>query len=132
MRAQSTAASATPADISEPQTPARSNGGDIGEPTSRRSPTPTAGKDDDDRAMSPVSTASSASEPPLAKRVKMNGNHTVKRPATPAPAPVTPVNQADPPTSNSVVPPSSGAAAATTAQPGSPSRTWVSSLNNSQ
>ena len=138
MRAQSTAA-----DISEPQTPARStNGGDVGEPSSRKSPTPAAAvKDEDDRAISPVSTTSSASEPPLAQKVKMNGNHTTttKRPTTPtpvpvsvpAPAPSTPVKQQplDLPMSNSVAPPSSGPAAAVTT---SPSRTSVrSSLNES-
>ena len=143
MRAQSTAASATPVDISAPQTPARSNsnGGDTGE-ASRKSLTPAvtaaAAKDDDDRAISPVSTASSASEPPLAQKVKMNGNHSVKRPTTPTPPvpvpvmPVTPVKQAEPLTSNnSVPPPSSGPAVATTAtaQTGSPSRTWVSFIN---
>lgn len=65
----------------------------------------------------------------------MNGNHTTKRPTTPTPAPaptvvpVTPV-KLDPP---SVAPPSSGLAATTTtpAQTGSPSRTWVSSLQDS-
>ena len=133
LRAQSTAA-----DISEPQTPARStNGGsgDVGEP-SRKSPTPAGAvnKDDDDRAISPVSTASSASEPPLAQKVKMNGNHsTTKRPTTPPPpavpapaAPSTPVKQQslDLPMSNSVAPPSSGPAAAVTTS--SPSRTTVS------
>ena len=140
MRAQSTTAPATPADISEPQTPSRSNGGDVGEPSSRKSPTPVAAvKDDDDRAISPVSTASSASEPPLAQKVKMNGNHATKRPTTPtptpavasAPAPVTPVTpvKIDPPTNNPVAPPSSGPAGAPTTQPtSSPSRTWVSSF----
>ena len=128
LRAQSAAASAaTPADISEPQTPSRSNGGDIGEPSSRKSPTPPINsKDEDDRAMSPVSTASSASEAPLAHRVKMNGNHSTKRPATPVPAPVTPVKQPEPPTSNPAAPPPSGVATAPSAQPGSPSKTWVS------
>jgi SWI/SNF-related matrix-associated actin-dependent regulator of chromatin subfamily B protein 1 len=129
LRAQSTAA-----DISEPQTPGRSNGGDVGEPFSRTSPTPAAVKDDDDdRATSPVSTASSASEPPLAQKVKMNGNHTTtKRPTTPMPtsvpvvlAPSTPVKHQslDLPTSNTVAPPSSGPAAAATTT--SPSRTSV-------
>ena len=135
LRAQSTAA-----DISEPQTPARStNGGNgdtgSGEPSSRKSPTPSGAlnKDDDDRAISPVSTSSSASEPPLAQKVKMNGNHsTTKRPTTPPPpvpisalaAPSTPVKQQslDLPMSNSVAPPSSGPAAVTNT---SPSRTTV-------
>jgi SWI/SNF-related matrix-associated actin-dependent regulator of chromatin subfamily B member 1 len=103
----------------------------VGEP-SRKSPTPAAAvkDDDDDRAISPVSTASSASEPPLAQKVKMNGTHTTKRPTTPTPtptpalAPATPV-KVDLPT-NSVAPPSSGpAAATTTAQTGSPTRAWV-------
>ena len=154
LRAQSTAA-----DISEPQTPARStNGGDAGDqqqqqPSSRKSPTPAVNKDDDDRAMSPVSTSSSASEPPLAQKVKMNGNHAMKRPTiTPPPVPVVPVSSSsssaaaaaaavpstpvkqqpvDIPTSNSIVPlppppPSSGpAAAVTTATTTSPTRTSV-------
>lgn len=136
LRAQSTAA-----DISEPQTPARStNGGsgDVGgEPSSRNSPTPANNKDDDDRAISPVSTASSASEPPLAQKVKMNGNHaSTKRPTTPPPpvstsasaAPSTPVKQQslELPMSNSVAPLSSGpAAAATNTTTSSPTRTTV-------
>jgi SWI/SNF-related matrix-associated actin-dependent regulator of chromatin subfamily B protein 1 len=130
LRAQSTTASATPADMSEPQTPSRSNGGDLGEPSSRKSPSPNVNvKEDDDRAISPVSTASSASEPPLAQKVKMNGNHGPKRPTTPTPtpaaAPVVPVTpkQSDVPTSNAVGPPSSGPAA--TAQTSSPSRAWL-------
>lgn len=133
LRAQSTAA-----DISEPQTPTRStNGGDGGELSSRKSPTPTA---NEDRAISPVSTASSASEAPLAQKVKMNGNHITKRPTTPPPVPIpvpvsaapsTPVKQQAPdlPMSNSVAPPSSGPAAAAVPN-ASPSRTTVcSSLN---
>lgn len=126
LRAQSAAA-----DISEPQTPARSNGGDVGEPSSRKSPTPAAVKDDDDRAISPVSTTSSASEPPLAQKVKMNGNHITKRPTTPpppipVPVPSTPVKQQPPdiPMSNSVAPP-----AAATATTTSPSRASVRSSN---
>ena len=137
MRAQSTAA-----DISEPQTPARSNGGDVGEPSSLKSPTPAAAaaaaviKDDDDRAISPVSTTSSASEPPLAQKVKMNGNHTTKRPTTPTPVPVpvpapsTPIKQQpiDLPTSNSVAPPAAAATTTTTTTTtSSPSRTSVRS-----
>lgn len=66
LRAQSAAATSTPLDVSEPPTPAKN--GDI---DSRRSPSPM--KDEDDRAISPVSTASSASEPPLAQKVKLNG-----------------------------------------------------------
>lgn len=67
-RAQGAAATATSADISAPSTPAKN--GDINN-LSRRSLSPM--KDDDDRAISPVSTASSASEPPLAQKVKLNG-----------------------------------------------------------
>jgi SWI/SNF-related matrix-associated actin-dependent regulator of chromatin subfamily B protein 1 len=70
LRAQSAAAAATPVDISAPATPATKNG-DL-DTHSRRSPSPM--KDDDDRAISPVSTASSASEPPLAQKFnKLNG-----------------------------------------------------------
>ncbi|KAJ2914946.1 hypothetical protein MD484_g5439, partial [Candolleomyces efflorescens] len=60
-------AESTPA-ASEAQTPAGRNGMDT------EAPTPRKGDDDDDRAMSPVSTASSASEAPLAQKVKMNGS----------------------------------------------------------
>jgi SWI/SNF-related matrix-associated actin-dependent regulator of chromatin subfamily B protein 1 len=75
LKAQSAAAAATPVDISEPATPAKN--GDID--SSRRSPSPM--KDDDDRAISPVSTASSASEAPLAQKFKVNGTQT--KPGTP-------------------------------------------------
>ncbi|KXN82368.1 SWI/SNF chromatin-remodeling complex subunit SNF5 [Leucoagaricus sp. SymC.cos] len=67
-KAQTATAAATPVDISEPPTPAKN--GDV-DTLSRRSPSPM--KEDDDRAISPVSTASSASEPPLAQKVKLNG-----------------------------------------------------------
>jgi SWI/SNF-related matrix-associated actin-dependent regulator of chromatin subfamily B protein 1 len=65
-KGQGAAATSTPMDVSAPATPAKN--GDI---DSRRSPSP--GRDDDDRAISPVSTASSASEPPLAQKIKLNG-----------------------------------------------------------
>jgi len=57
------------ADVSEPQTPAagKSNGD-------------SKDKEGDDRAISPVSTASSASEAPLAHKVKVNGNHRKSSP----------------------------------------------------
>ncbi|KAF8958931.1 hypothetical protein BDZ97DRAFT_1839880, partial [Flammula alnicola] len=114
LRAQSAAHSATPAaDASEPQTPTRSNG-DV-EGSSRKSPTPAAPANDDDRAMSPVSTASSASEPPLAQRVKMNGHHSKPTP-TPAPAPATPVKPQPADPTSTPAPPA--------AAPVSPSKTW--------
>ncbi|KAF7762167.1 hypothetical protein Agabi119p4_8760 [Agaricus bisporus var. burnettii] len=65
-KGQGAAATSTPMDVSAPATPAKN--GDI---DSRRSPSPN--RDDDDRAISPVSTASSASEPPLAQKIKLNG-----------------------------------------------------------
>ena len=67
-RAQGAAATAISADVSAPPTPAKN--GDVNN-LSRHSPS--SMKDDDDRAISPVSTASSASEPPLAQKVKLNG-----------------------------------------------------------
>ncbi|KAF8653658.1 hypothetical protein AX16_003809 [Volvariella volvacea WC 439] len=63
---------ATP-DVSEPQTPSRSNAGDAAT-EARQSPPPPLAPEDDDRPMSPVSTTSSASESPLAQRVKVNGH----------------------------------------------------------
>lgn len=79
----STAAAATPssvagvADISEPQTPSgRQNGESIKDRDN-----------DDDRAISPVSTVSSESEAPLAHKVKVNGNHQ-KAPTPPASTPL--------------------------------------------
>ncbi|KAF8180083.1 hypothetical protein BJ912DRAFT_635214 [Pholiota molesta] len=110
LRVQSAALSTPAADASEPQTPTRSNGD-----MDRRSASPHG--NDDDRGVSPISTASSASEAPLAQRVKLNGANHAKSTPTPAPAPVTPakVQAADPLTS-----PSTQAAAA----PPSPTKTW--------
>lgn len=95
LRAQSTAATATPVDVSAPPTPAKN--GDVDAP-SRRTPSPI--RDEDDRAISPVSTASSASEPPLAQKIKLNGaTHT--KPGTPKVSakgsmrPITPREKAD-------------------------------------
>lgn len=114
LRAQSTAA--TPmADVSEPQTPARSNG-DV-DASSRQSPTPAATLNDDDRAISPVSTASSASEPPLAQRVKLNGSHS-KPPATPHPPPAAAVTSSTPPPISKPPP------ATELPAPPSPSKAW--------
>ena len=117
LRAQSTVA--TPmADVSEPQTPARSNG-DV-DASSRQSPTPAATLNDDDRAISPVSTASSASEPPLAQRVKLNGSHSkptaTTGAVTPLPAPSTPPPISKPPL------------ATESPAPPSPSKAWVRNL----
>lgn len=82
--------SATPAETSEAQTPvARSNGGDV-DISSRQSPVPAP----DDRAISPVSTASSASEPPLAQRLKVNGLGSHTRNATPLPTSSAPASTA--------------------------------------
>ena len=45
-------------------------------PSSRSSPPPATSRGDDDRAVSPISTASSSSEPPLAQRLqRMNGSN---------------------------------------------------------
>ncbi|KAF8062306.1 hypothetical protein FPV67DRAFT_266178 [Lyophyllum atratum] len=84
LRAQSSTLPPTPAETSEPQTPSRSNG-DL-DVSARQSPVPMMA--DDDRAVSPVSTASSASEPPLAQRMKLNGN-SHRRVSTPPPASAT-------------------------------------------
>ncbi|PPQ68608.1 hypothetical protein CVT24_005426 [Panaeolus cyanescens] len=94
LRAQSNAIS-TPAADSEPQTPVRSNGGDI--ESSRKSPTPAG---DDDRAISPVSTSSSASEAPLAQKVKVNGSHSKSNVASTS-TPVKGQTQSEPPVSSS-------------------------------
>ncbi|KAF9473240.1 SNF5-domain-containing protein [Pholiota conissans] len=99
------------ADASEPQTPTRSNG-DL----DRRSASP----HDDDRGVSPISTASSASEAPLAQRVKLNGSNHPK--STPTPAPVAPVTPAKPPPPEPVVSPQP--APAPPAAPPSPAKTW--------
>lgn len=68
---RATAAAGTPpslaggADTSEPQTPAGRQNGESNKDKDN----------DDDRAISPVSTVSSESEAPLAHKVKVNGNH---------------------------------------------------------
>ncbi|KAM6501110.1 SNF5 / SMARCB1 / INI1 domain containing protein [Amanita muscaria] len=62
---------AVAAEASEPQTPSRSNG-DVENTSRAQTPLPSIPADDD-RAISPVSTASSSSEPPLSQKVKVNG-----------------------------------------------------------
>lgn len=76
--AVSTVGTPAGADASEPQTPGagRTNGDENRKDKER---------DDDDRAISPVSTASSASEAPLAHKVKINGGHQ-QRTSSPMPA----------------------------------------------
>ena len=127
----------TPAETSGAQTPSRSNG-DV-EMSARLSPIPSAGLEDD-RAISPVSTASSASEPPLAQRLKINGMNSHARAATPAPtpapvpstpAPVTPAAAPHSPVKPEPMPgkpasttPATGLNAASSA-PTSPTRPWV-------
>lgn len=122
LRAQSATVPATPAETSGTQTPSRSNG-DV-EVSSRLSPGPGAGPEDD-RAISPVSTASSGSEPPLAQRLKLNGLNS----HTPAPAPLTPTPSAGPHSASKADPPSSRAAPTSTnaagSAPTSPTRPWV-------
>ncbi|KAJ7125094.1 hypothetical protein C8R44DRAFT_703175 [Mycena epipterygia] len=87
-RPQSGTVPATPADTSAPQTPR-----DNGEGPSRQSPV---------RDVSPVSTASSASEPPLAQKLK------IKAPSTPPPPPPATAPVAVPaPSSSPVVVPAS-------------------------
>ncbi|KAJ7507204.1 SNF5-domain-containing protein [Mycena galericulata] len=93
LRAQSGTVPPTPAETSEAQTPR-----DSGEGTSRQSLA---------RDLSPVSDASSASEPPLAQKVKINGtNHSNPPPpaerAEPLPADVPPVNPPVPPAPTSL------------------------------
>lgn len=106
LRAQSATGANTPAD--GPSTPSRKLDID----SSRHSPT---FPPDDDRAMSPVSTVSSASEPPLAQKVKMNGSHSQAPSASAV-------------TSNGHNSPRQGARDAIPDQPTSPTRTWVSSM----
>jgi SWI/SNF-related matrix-associated actin-dependent regulator of chromatin subfamily B protein 1 len=131
LRAQSATVPPTPAETSGAQTPSRSNGD--AEMSSRLSPGPGAGLEDD-RAMSPVSTASSASEPPLAQRLKMNGLNSHTRNATPAPAPSTPTPVTPAPHSAVKAEPASGRAAPTSgtnaagSAPTSPTRPWVRSV----
>lgn len=70
------------AEASEPQTPSRSNC-DAENASRPQSPLPSIPLDDD-RAISPVSTASSSSEPPLSQKVKVNGSSHAKTSAAPA------------------------------------------------
>ena len=110
LRAQSATVPTTPAEVpSELPTPPRSKGSD--EPAPSR---------EDDRAISPVSTVSSSSEPPLAQRVKTNGATPIQltslEPAPPA-APPSPKEPKEPPVA---------AAAAAPEQTASPQKQWVS------
>jgi SWI/SNF-related matrix-associated actin-dependent regulator of chromatin subfamily B protein 1 len=76
LRAQAAAAQAEGS--VEPTTPRRGGKNDTWvEVPSRSSVAPSAPVQDDERAISPISTTSSASEPPLAQRIRSNGvNHT--------------------------------------------------------
>ena len=87
LRAQSSTLPNTPSELpSEPPTPLRHDKADI-----EASLPPT-----EEQAGSPVSTASSASEPPLSQRVRANG--TNPRVSPPAPAPSTRQASPVPPT----------------------------------
>jgi hypothetical protein len=115
-----TAAAATPsslagvADISEPQTP---SGRQNGESNKEKD-------NDDDRAISPVSTVSSESEAPLAHKVKVNGNH---QKASPASTPRAEAARLVTGNASSVEAKSGSASAATTpALVSSPSKSYVS------
>ncbi|KAJ6497699.1 SNF5-domain-containing protein [Mycena sanguinolenta] len=106
----SATAAPTPADTSEPQTPR-----DSGEGPSRASPL---------RDVSPVSTASTASEMPLAQRIKIN--HTPSTPSAPASAPISAAAPAQSPVvvpsvspSSSVSPPAPASAAVAPPSPSS-------------
>lgn len=75
LRAQAAAAQAEGS--VEPTTPRRGKNDTWVEVPSRSSVAPSAPVQDDERAISPISTTSSASEPPLAQRIRSNGvNHT--------------------------------------------------------
>ncbi|KAJ6589827.1 SNF5-domain-containing protein [Mycena vulgaris] len=89
-RPQSGTVPATPADTSAPQTPR-----DSGEEPSRQSPV---------RDVSPVSTASSASEPPLAQIIKEQTIKNSRTPSTPPPPSAAPVAVPTPTQSPVVVP----------------------------
>lgn len=127
LRAQSTTLPSTPIDgPSEPQTP-RSKEEPDG--ISRQSLLPAKRPPEDDRAESPMSTTSSASEPPLAQKVKLNGtSHAHNTPSearrAPSPAP-TPAAPAAPPSPQEPKP-SSAAGPPPAEPPTSPPRSWVS------
>ncbi|KAG9226723.1 hypothetical protein CCMSSC00406_0008423 [Pleurotus cornucopiae] len=115
LRAQSTTLPNTPSELpSEPPTPARNDKADVDV-----SLPPT---EEQDRPMSPVSTASSASEPPLSQRVRANG--TIPHVSPPAPAPSTRHASPAPPTrpNPSVVP---VVEIPTTSSSSSPSKTYA-------
>ncbi|KIK68324.1 hypothetical protein GYMLUDRAFT_35709 [Collybiopsis luxurians FD-317 M1] len=88
LRAQSSAVS-TPAadDSSAPPTPSRDRRKDGSEAPSRQSPLPSRRAVlEEDRAMSPISSASSSSEPPLSQRVKMTNGTASAPPVSPSPS----------------------------------------------
>jgi len=95
------------ADVSESQTPAPIPEADAANPQS----SPVKNAPEDDRATSPVSTASSTSESPLAHRVKLNGVNHATPASTPklapaiTPAPPTLANPPSAPSTPSLAPP---------------------------
>lgn len=121
LRAQSGTVPTTPA--SEPQSPPIKPDE---EPAPRLSPVPPPSKAE--TALSPVSTTSSASEAPLAQRVKTNGtnSHTPSvAPASSAPPPAPASTSPPPPDASTSVQESSAPPPSQSGPPGPPSqRSW--------
>ncbi|KAF5352064.1 hypothetical protein D9758_009401 [Tetrapyrgos nigripes] len=121
LRGQNTVPS-TPADlVSEPATPARRKDIDDMETPTRPSSPPASRRNDDDRAASPVSSVSSASEPPLSQRVKANGAPPVPHDRSLSPTEAVDVKE-EPNTSEP--PPASTATQSPPIAPASPTKSW--------
>jgi SWI/SNF-related matrix-associated actin-dependent regulator of chromatin subfamily B member 1 len=88
LRAQGSVVSTpAPDDSSAPPTPARDRKKEDSEAPSRQSPPPSRRAiQEEDRAMSPMSSASSVSEPPLSQRVKITNGTATEPPSSPSPS----------------------------------------------
>jgi len=123
-RGQSNTVPTTPAELpSEPPTPARRRDPEEFESPTRPSSPPA--RQDDDRAVSPVSTVSSASEPPLAQKIKTNGTASAPRPSSPDLADAV-AEVKEEPSASAEPAPASTVTQSPPIAPASPARSWVS------
>ncbi|KAJ3937206.1 MAG: hypothetical protein NXY57DRAFT_736111 [Lentinula lateritia] len=87
LRAQDSSVSTPADDSSAPPTPARDRKKESSEAPSRQSPSASGrAAREVDRAMSPISSSSSASEPPLSQRVKLTNGVTASPRKSPSPS----------------------------------------------
>ncbi|KAJ3764435.1 hypothetical protein EV360DRAFT_31409 [Lentinula raphanica] len=132
LRAQDSSVSTPADDISAPPTPARDRKKERSEAPSRQSPPPSRRVlREEDRVASPISSSSSASEPPLSQRVKLTNGITASPRGSPTPSRINKTtdsgeskNTKDSSTKNEPEP-STPPRTNVQSPPTSPTKTWV-------